>query len=254
MIREDARQFARTVLGRERLFDGLQRVLPELTAHGIPVMPLKGVLLACCMPEALDRPLSDADLLVPTSRLASAIAVLVRLGGRAFPGRHGVRKCVVVFGGRDDGWNIDVHAELWAPGFIPLDVEAAWAGSSEVTFLGSTLRLPPRRFAFAHVVGHFARSGHGPTRPARRASEIAAILDWTLETDTPATLVAYLTAHGAVPAAVYALAAAAAETTSASVGTVLALLPIGRWRARLLRGLALGPALPPRLLRPLLSA
>jgi hypothetical protein len=228
--------------------------VPALAFAGVPVMPLKGILLACCAPDLLRRPLADADLLVPRASFERALAILVRLGGRSLPSTS-VRKRAVVFGHPGQEWNVDLHAELWPAAFIPLDLEAAWHDATlQDSPFSAPVHVPPRRFAFAHAAGHFARSGHSAASDYARALEIGALLDWTLETESAPDLAAYLVSSGATPAVRYALAASVAASPRPSVTRMESLLPLGAAHAALLRRVSRGSWLHPRLLRPLVSS
>ena len=249
----EAAAFARDAIGQWRIFDGLRRVLPALIRAGVETMPLKGILLAWTIYESPDqRHVSDADLLVRAKHFQRATAVLVKAGGRVLP-RCGVQKHSIEFYAGGGGWTVDLHCDLWPPGFVELDLDDAWRhGSRWASPYGAALWAPPRRFTFAHVAAHFARNAF--VAGDRACEDIARAASWVLSEHSPDQICSYLTRSGATDAAYYALTASLGHACDSSAGSILGRIAIPRSRAALLSRFARGLRLPPRLLRPLVSA
>src|SRR6266511_5085875 len=75
----ELRAFTASVIARETL----REVARALGDSGIPVMPLKGVLFQLVLyADPAERRLCDVDVLVPESRFAEAIAILMQHGYR----------------------------------------------------------------------------------------------------------------------------------------------------------------------------
>lgn len=244
-----ARAFAREVLEQHVVFDGLRTKLPLLIERGIDVMPLKGILLAWTIYERPEeRPVGDADLLVHPWDFERALAILVAAGGKALP-RGALQKVPIRFPLPGGWWTIDLHAELWEPGFADLDLAEAWrAATPWRSPYGVALAMPPRSFTFAHCTAHFARNAY-TSDESSRVDEVARLLDWALQKASPHELVAALDRHHALSAAYYALAAASLGRPN--IARFLERMPIGPVRAALLRRAARSRRpLHPRLLRP----
>src|SRR5689334_12216152 len=61
--------------------DLVRRVAPLLAAHGVPVLPVKGVWLqALVYPASVPRPVTDVDLLVAEPHYQLALRVLIDAG------------------------------------------------------------------------------------------------------------------------------------------------------------------------------
>jgi Uncharacterised nucleotidyltransferase len=155
----------------ERLLEELRAALRALAGTGVPVMPLKGAILATRPgADALRRPMADLDLLVRPADLAAARAALERLGYRRRPDRtrqptHDTFELpgaaqVVSFDGEhpDNPRPIELHVEvkrhLW--GWVDDDdlTPLLWAGATEGTVLGEPAMLPTAAAFLAHLAIH----------------------------------------------------------------------------------------------------
>jgi Uncharacterised nucleotidyltransferase len=164
-------QDERNRLRIERLLQELGGALRALAASGLPVMPLKGAILATRAGfDPFRRPMADLDLLVRPADRDPARATLASLGYERRPLRtrrptHDTfelpgNEDVVSADGEhpDNPRRIELHTEvrrhLW--GWIEEDDLTAhlWAGATEATVLGEPAILPaPAAFA-AHVAIH----------------------------------------------------------------------------------------------------
>ena len=154
-----------------RLLDELAAALRAFAAAGLPVMPLKGAILAT-RPGAdpCRRPMADLDLLVRPGDRDAARATLTSLGYRRRPERNrrpthdtfelpGNDRVVAVDGEHPDNpRRIELHTEvrrhLWTwvddddlTGFL-------WAGAIEGTVLGEPAVLPLAPALGAHLAIH----------------------------------------------------------------------------------------------------
>jgi len=154
-----------------RLLEELGAALRAFGAAGVPVMPLKGAILATRPNrDPFRRPMADLDLLVRPGDLEAARATLTALGYRRRLDRtrrptHDTfelsgNTAVVAADGEhpDNPRRIELHTEvrrhLW--GWVDDDELTAflWAGAIEATVLREPAMLPaPRAFA-AHLAIH----------------------------------------------------------------------------------------------------
>jgi hypothetical protein len=101
------------------LFRLLRGVLDAFAAAGIPVMVLKGAMLANTVyPERALRPMNDIDLLVREETLDQADAVLRRNGFEAEPGRRSREALKEAF----HHWRFRSRS----PGLVEIPVELHW--------------------------------------------------------------------------------------------------------------------------------
>lgn len=185
----------------------LARVLRVAADAGVPVMPLKGAILAWCYyPTAALRPMSDLDLLVPAEGMGTLAAALAELGyaeDRDKPrlldearrdDRHRERGFTATPGRTPI--RIECRAEpldpmLWGltevdPAFaarLRRQVERMWARAARDTFEGAPFaRIAPEDLVL-HVASHLA-TRHGEFRLlwlhdlALIAAAHAGALDW----------------------------------------------------------------------------
>ncbi len=164
---EDARNLRRI----ERLLEELRAALRALAGAGVPVMPLKGAILATRPGvDPFRRPMADLDLLVGPADLTAARATLERLGYRRRPDRtrqptHDTfdlpgNEQVVSFDGEhpDNPRPIELHVEvrrhLW--GWVDDDdlTPLLWAGAAEGSVLGEPVLLPTADAFLAHLAIH----------------------------------------------------------------------------------------------------
>jgi Uncharacterised nucleotidyltransferase len=155
----------------ERLLEELRAALRALAGAGVPVVPLKGAILATRPgADAFRRPMADLDLLVRPADLAAARAALERLGYRRRPDRtrqptHDTfelpgNEQVVSFDGEhpDNPRPIELHVEvkrhLW--GWVDDDdlTPLLWAGAADGAVLGEPALLPTAAAFLAHLAIH----------------------------------------------------------------------------------------------------
>ena len=154
-----------------RLLDELAAALRALAAAGLPVMPLKGAILATRPgSDPFRRPMADLDLLVRAGDRDTARATLTSLGYRRRPERNrrpthdtfelpGNDRVVAVDGEHPDNpRRIELHTEvrrhLWT--WVDDDdlTPFLWAGASEGTVLGEPAVLPLAPALRAHLAIH----------------------------------------------------------------------------------------------------
>jgi hypothetical protein len=162
----------------------VSRVAQELVAHalfqeaaraldgaGIPVMPLKGVLLARWVYAPGDRISGDVDLLVPAPHFETAQRALAAAGFRVRRNTLNPREASCVAPGFP--MEVDLHGDLFGPGRYRLHASDLFArGKQDSALFGVPVVLPDPLDALAHVVGH-AASDHTPetAQTARRDAE-----------------------------------------------------------------------------------
>jgi hypothetical protein len=164
-------QDERNRLRIERLLQELGGALRAFAASGLPVMPLKGAILATRAGfDPFRRPMADLDLLVRPADRDPARATLASLGyeRRLERTRRPTHDTFELPGNEDvvsaDGEHpdnprrIELHTEarrhLW--GWIEEDDLTAhlWAGAREATVLGEPAILPAPAALAAHVAIH----------------------------------------------------------------------------------------------------
>ena len=154
-----------------RLLDELGAALRVFAAAGLPVMPLKGAILAT-RPAAdpFRRPMADLDLLVRPGDRDAARATLTSLGYRRRPERNrrpthdtfelpDNDRVVTVDGEHPDNpRRIELHSEvrrhLWAWTTDDDLTSLLWAGATEGTVLGEPAILPLAPAFAAHLAIH----------------------------------------------------------------------------------------------------
>ena len=155
----------------ERLLDELAAALRAFAVAGLPVMPLKGAILATRPgSDPFRRPMADLDLLVRPSDRDAARATLTSLGYRRRPERNrrpthdtfelpGNDRVVAVGGEHPDNpRRIELHTEvrrhLWT--WVDDDdlTRFLWAGAIEGTVLGELAVLPRAPALGAHLAIH----------------------------------------------------------------------------------------------------
>jgi len=155
----------------ERLLEELRAALRALATAGLPVMPLKGAVLATTSgADPFRRPMADLDLLVRPGDRDAARASLTSLGYRRRPDRSrrpthdtfelpGNERVVTADGEHPDNpRRIELHTEvkrhLW--GWVDDDdlTPYLWAGAAEATVLGEAAILPAGPALLAHLAIH----------------------------------------------------------------------------------------------------
>ncbi len=179
-----------------------------LAAANIPVMPLKGALLARWVYDVpWERLGSDVDLLVPSSQFESAIGALRSAGCTG-----GVNPQCPTEATLWPSWtpvSLDLHRELFGPGRYRLTSAAVFArGRPDRELFGAPVVLPDPLDALAHAVGHAASDHMAET--AVRAGRDVARLAARFRLD-PARTAAHLDACGLGRAARYTLGPAARD-------------------------------------------
>jgi hypothetical protein len=154
-----------------RLLDELAAALRALAATGLPVMPLKGALLATRPgSDPFRRPMADLDLLVRPGDRGAARATLASLGYRRRPERNrrpthdtferpGNDRVVAVDGEHPDNpRRIELHTEVRRHLWTWVDDDDLtgylWAGAIEGTVLGEPAVLPLAPAFRAHLAIH----------------------------------------------------------------------------------------------------
>lgn len=171
-----------------------------LNAAGIVPMPLKGVLLQHLVYQNPgDRPLTDADLLIPPTRFDAGVRVLLHAGyGLRARGRVGV-----VLGVPDGSVALDLHRRPFGPGLFALTAEQLFArGRIDERTFGTKVVLPSPRDLYAHLVGNFAKGRHGQASKAQIHDLSAVASRFGLASQPTAR---HLEAHGLARAARYTL-------------------------------------------------
>ncbi|MEW5991367.1 MAG: nucleotidyltransferase family protein [Chloroflexota bacterium] len=155
----------------ERLLEELGAALRALAAAGLPVMPLKGAILATRPgSDPFRRPMADLDLLVRPADLEPARATLTTLGYRPRPDRtrrptHDTfelpgNEVVVSVDGEhpDNPRRIELHTEVRRHLWTWVDDDELtgylWAGAVEATILGQPAILPSAPGLAAHLAIH----------------------------------------------------------------------------------------------------
>lgn len=123
-----------------RLHHELIRLLGEFNRASLPVMPLKGSLLADLLYGDLSlRPMADIDLLVKPEDMEKAEQVLLGAGCTRLPASdQGAEYHVsyVTDGGGGAHILVELHLELGESHIARLDVGEVWASASRVTWDG----------------------------------------------------------------------------------------------------------------------
>jgi hypothetical protein len=155
------------VLAREALRDAAA----VLSARGIAVMPLKGVLFQLVLyADPAERALKDIDILVPNQAFASAIEALLQAG---FTPRSAGRSLIECALRAPCGMTVDLHRQLFSLGRYKLTNEALFRRSTEDhRLLGVPLRLAHPHDTAAHLIGKFV-SDHEGNNPVARLQELA---------------------------------------------------------------------------------
>jgi hypothetical protein len=186
----------------------VRQVAEVLAPAGIPLMPLKGVLLARWVYETpWERLGSDVDLLVPAPRFEAAIGALRAAG---FAGHvNPLHPCEATL---DSSWApvpVDLHKELFGPGRYRLTSDAVFArGRPDRDLFDVPVMLPDPLDALAHAVGH-AASDHTRDTAVQAGRDVARLAArFAID---PARAAAHLDACGLGRASRYALGLCARE-------------------------------------------
>jgi hypothetical protein len=214
---DEVRAFATSVIARETLRD----VAAVLGDRGIPVMPLKGVLLQLTVyRHPAERRLSDVDVLVPDQRFPEAIAVLIERGYR--PERAGPSWIEAALRS-PRGLPLDLHRSLFCTRRyqMPTDEQFLRARRDEAT-LGVPVWIQHPLDTLAHLIGKFVSDHVWSEAPARLA-ELEKLVDHHgLE---PARAARHLARCGLARAARHVLSRGCRERRHGFHAAALAALP-----------------------------
>jgi hypothetical protein len=142
----------------------LKEVLNCLAGRGIPVMPLKGALLAYTVyDDPRDRRVSDIDLLVPESAFEASIGALAANGYQPMRQTQYHERMLCASGVPIP---IDLHRTLFPRGRFRLSTKEIFARGLQNTVLyGTSVVLPDPYDAYAHLIGHEACHHRMPIDP-----------------------------------------------------------------------------------------
>ena len=217
----------------------VRRVAEALSPAGVPVMPLKGALLAAIVyDDPAERGGEDVDLLVPEDRFAEALGALASAGFAAHDPHPNPSERTLVLPAV--GIEIDLHRALFAPGRFRLATRDVFARSREdVALFGARVRLPDPADAYAHAVGHDA-AAHLPAGGPWTARDLD-LLAARGRLD-PSLVATRLAESGLARAARFTLGPlAGADPFARDVLAALPPDPLGRLLVGVARSLASGP-------------
>lgn len=153
---------ARTGAGRSLYLMGqLLRLLPVFSEAGIPVIPIKGpVLAATAYGDISRREFSDIDLLIRESDIGATRALLARQGFRCLHHPEWIAAFTAFgheldFVAQDDSAILDVQwrfAKRWLR--MPLDPAALWRDAQTITLAGVAVRQPSLEHNLLLLCGH----------------------------------------------------------------------------------------------------
>jgi hypothetical protein len=149
-----------------------ERAARTLAAAGIPVMPLKGILLAYWVyPDPADRLGVDVDLLVPPARWEEAVERLKADGFRARERPWNLQK-ELILSAPPLGIELDLHQALFSAGRFRLPpADVFGRGRADRSLYGIPVVLPDPLDVVAHLVGH-AASDHRMASLRRLAADL----------------------------------------------------------------------------------
>lgn len=153
-----------TLLSNGRMAEALGRVLDGLDAAGVPVIPVKGLVVAEELYGSLAaRGAADLDVLVHPADLAAGRRVLVELGYW----QRQLTFTALVHEYHDPPWyvgsgieaiRLELHWDLWADRFFRSDADGLWARSRPGALLGRPVRLLSLEDTLLHLAIHRSRS------------------------------------------------------------------------------------------------
>ena len=164
----------------------LIRLLGEFNRGGIPVMPLKGPLLADLLYGDFSlRPMGDIDLLIRREDLAKGEQILLRAGCIRWPAAEegaDYHNSYATEGERGARIVVDLHWDLADSHVTRLDVREIWASASRIAWEGRevwTMTLPD---LLLYLCLHAVKDGLGSLRPlldiALVVERFGGILPW----------------------------------------------------------------------------
>lgn len=216
-VAPEERRYLMSVLAREVLCD----VARLLSARGIPVMPLKGVLFQQVLyADPAERPLMDVDVLVPERDFERAIQVLLAAGFHPRSVGRSLVECALT---SPRGLTVDLHRSLFSRGRYRLSTEAVFRRAARnEALLGVPVFLAHPYDTAAHLIGKFV-SDHEAHDPCFRVAELS---HWARHCGIdPQRLARHLRGCGMSRAARYALGRGGELSGDPFFGAVLAALP-----------------------------
>lgn len=164
------RAAARQTFHALRLFSELTAVVTHLNAVQIPVVVLKGPVLAQSLyHDASLRPYGDVDILIRESDLVSVSRFLL---GRGYFEKndeldheaHRIHECHGVFQrifiNESTGLVVEVHCDHLQIGLEPVGMEEIWASSTPVSFGRAEARALEPHDLFVQLCVHLQRHGY----------------------------------------------------------------------------------------------
>lgn len=153
-----------------RLFAELSHLLVPLNAAGVPVVVLKGPVVAQqYYPDQSLRPYGDVDILIHERDLGAVSDLLsdrgyVEKNGLHDHGGDRIHECHGVFQRiyvhESSGLIVEVHCDHLQIGLEPVGMDQIWAGSTPVAFgQGMAGALEPHDL-FVHLCVHLQRHGY----------------------------------------------------------------------------------------------
>lgn len=153
-----------------RLFSELTFLVRQLNADHIPVVVLKGPVLAeSAYPEPGLRPYGDVDILIHERDLVEVSRLLLRRGyleknGAHDHGAHRVHECHGVFQrifvNESTGLTVEVHCDHLQIGLEPVGMDEIWQSSTQVNFGRAEARALERHDLFVQLCVHLQRHGY----------------------------------------------------------------------------------------------
>jgi hypothetical protein len=165
---EERRAFTASVIARETLRD----VARVLSARGIPVMPLKGVLFQLVLyADPAERRLCDVDVLVPERRFPEAIDILMQQGYR--PESAGPSWIEAAFES-PRGLPLDLHRRIFCPRRYRMSTDELFSRATlDEALLGFPIYIQHPLDTLAHLVGKFVSDHvHAAALPRLRELEL----------------------------------------------------------------------------------
>ncbi len=215
-----------------------------LTAHGIAVMPLKGVLMQQVLyADPAERLVSDVDVLVPDRDFWRAVSLLVGAGFR--PEKAG-RSLIEVALRSDKGLSVDLHRRLFSPGRFALSTSSVFQRARvDEQLFGTPVHIAHPHDTAAHLVGKFVSDHVTREVDARLAELLRWCQHFSIE---PAPWALHLHDTGLARAARYTLELGVQRMQSSFFRATLDALPrdrVGQGCARLAQHLIPGLAQTP---------
>lgn len=204
----------------------IPRICTALARAGIIPMLLKGALWQRTLyASAIERPISDVDILIPQGRFNLARRALIEAGFVSMPNPQGAHE--IELRTPDLLIPVDLHRSLFGAGRYTLDTRQVFKRSRlDTTLYGVALHLPAPEDQLSHLIGHFA-ADHGPLDP-KHAMDLARLV--TRERLHAETCARHLDRCGLGRAARYALPELATDASADFVSHCLASLtrdPLG---------------------------